>query len=71
MGEARLAKMHLAVDHARQHVQAFAIDALARGSGAQSPDPGGSPVANAEVAQPHAVLVDHGSVEEPDRRFAA
>ena len=48
--QARLAEVHLGVDHARQHVQPGRIDHLAGGSLRQLPDRGNSPVADADVA---------------------
>ena len=64
VGEARLAEMHMAVDHARQQMQAAAIDHLA-GRGARKVADGGKPAAaNAEVARTLAVLVDDGAALE-------
>ena len=60
----RLAKMHLGIDDSRKDMQAAAIDPLARRSAAQSADLGDSPVADPDVAQANAVLVDHGSIDQ-------
>ncbi len=61
---ARLAEMHLAVDHSGQDVQPGAVDAFASRSRAQVPYGGDPPVADAHVAQERAVLIDHGAVGE-------
>ena len=54
----RLAKMHLAVDHAGQDVQAPAVDALPRRL-PQRADLRDAPVAHADVAHALAVVVHH------------
>ncbi len=54
-----LAKMHLAVDHARQDVQSGAIDTLAGAGRAQIADFGDAAVAHADIARAGSVLVDH------------
>ena len=64
VGQAGLAEMDLAVDHAGQDVQAAAIDALARARRAKIADLGDFAVDDADVALAHAVLVDDGRVGE-------
>ena len=64
VNKARLAEMDLRVDDARENVKPAAIDALARRGAAQGADLGNAPVANPDIAQADAVLVDHGPVEE-------
>ncbi len=61
MGQPRLAEMHLRVHHAGQDVQALAIDDLGRARLPQSADFGDAASANADVADPLAVLADHGA----------
>ena len=51
VGEARLAEMHMAVDHARQQMQAAAVDHLAGGGARQVADRGKPAGPNAEIAQ--------------------
>ena len=70
--QAGLAEMHLGVDDAGQDVQAAAVDALARRGAAQGADFGDEPVADADVAQAGAVMVDHGPAgEDADRSSGA
>ena len=64
VGQAGLAEMDLAVDHAGQDMQAAAIQALARRSGREIADLGDLAVDDADVALSHAVLVDDGRVGE-------
>ena len=64
MNEPRLAKMHLGVDNAGKNVKAAAIDPFARRGAAQSADLGDPPVADANVAQTDAVVIDHGPVDQ-------
>ena len=64
VGQARLAEMHLAVDHARQHMQAAAVDHLTGGSPRQVADRRKPAGPNTEVAGGHAVLIDHGAALE-------
>ena len=58
---ARLAEMHLAVDHAGQDVQAAAVDRLAGRRLAEIADRGDASVRDADVAQAVAVMVDDGA----------
>src|SRR5947208_15856271 len=53
--------MHLGVDHARQDVQALAVDGLSRAGRTQRADRGNAPAANADIAHALAVLVDDGA----------
>ena len=64
MGEAGLAEMHLGIDHARQDVQAPAIDGLAGRrlrQVAERRDPGAG---DADIAYALAVVIDHGGAFE-------
>ena len=61
---ARLAEMHLGVDHAGQQMQPAAIDHLAGGCARQIADRGDTAGAHAEVAQPLAVMIDDGAALE-------
>jgi len=58
VGLARLAEMHLGVDHAGQDVQALAVDHLGRWGRAERTDLGDSPIGDADVADALAVLID-------------
>ena len=58
VGEAGLAEMHLGVDHARQEMQAPAVDHLARRRARQVADRRETAGANAEIAHAFAVMVD-------------
>ncbi len=58
MDWARLAKMHLAVDHAGQHVQTGAIDPLAGRSCAQIADRSDAAFADADVTLGDSILID-------------
>ena len=62
--------MHLPVDDPRQDVQAPAVDALARAGRAQIADLGDPPVADADVAQACAVVVDDGRVRQNEIEVA-
>ncbi len=64
VGQAGLAEMHVAVDHARQQMQAAAVDHLAGGSARKVADGGKAAAADAEIAGALAVLVDHGAAFE-------
>ena len=65
MGQARLAEMDLAVDHAGQDVQAAAIDSLAAlAAQLEIADFGDFAVGDADVALALAVLVDDGRAGE-------
>ncbi len=64
VGEARLAEMHLAVDHARQQMQAAAVDHLAGRGARQIADGREAAGANAEIAHALAVVVDDGAALE-------
>ena len=66
VGQARLAEMHMAVDDARQEVQAAAVDHLAGGGARKIADRGKAAAADAEIAQAFAVLVDHGAAFEDE-----
>ena len=57
VGEARLAHVHVAVDDARQHVQAAAIDDLGGGAG-QLADPGDAAAGNGDITDAFAVVID-------------
>ena len=57
----RLAEMHLRVHHAGQDVQPLAVDDLGRIRLRQSADFGDAAIADADVADPLAVLIDHGA----------
>ena len=61
---ARLAKMHLAVDHAGQDMEPFAVDPPAGRGRAQASDLGDAAAAHADVAQAHAIVVDNGSIHK-------
>ena len=56
--------MHVAVDHARQQMQAAAVDHLAGGGARQVADRRKPAGPNAEVAGGYAVLIDHGAALE-------
>ncbi len=62
--EAGLAEMDLGVDHARQHVQAVAVDGFTGRSAGKPADRRDLAVADADVAHPRAVLVDDGAAGE-------
>ena len=64
MGEAGLAEMHLGIHHAGQQVQAAAVDHLAGGGTCEIADRRKTVGANADIAQGHAVMVDHGAALE-------
>ena len=64
MGEARLAEMHMAVDHARQQMQAPAIDRLAGGSARKVADGGKLTSMDANIAGALTVVIDHGAAFE-------
>ena len=64
MGRSGLAEMHLGVDHARQDMQAAAIDRLARGRRRQVADRRDPPGCDAEVARRFAVVIDDGAALE-------
>jgi hypothetical protein len=64
VGQARLAKMHLGIDHARQQMQSLAINDLAGGSLSQVADRRETAGADADIAQAIAVLVDDGAALE-------
>ncbi len=61
VGQARLAEMHLGVDHAGQDVQAPAVDRLAGGGLPEVADRRDPAIGDADVADTLAVLVDHGA----------
>ncbi len=64
VGEAGLAEMHMAVDHARQEVQAAAVDHFA-GRGAREVADGGKPAGtDTKVPRALAVVIDHGAALE-------
>ncbi len=64
--QARLAEMHMAVDHARQHVQAEAIDHLAGRCARKIADGREAAVPDADIADALAVLVDDGAALEDE-----
>ncbi len=70
VGQARLAKMHLAVDHAGQDVQPAAVDPLARRRRVEVADLGDLAVRDADVAQGCAVLVDDRRAGENEVEMA-
>ena len=57
----RLAEMHLGVHHAGQDMQALAVDGLGGGGLSKSADRGDPAIENADIADPLAVLIDHGA----------
>ena len=63
MGQAGLAEMHMAVDHARQHMQAAAIDHLG-GRRANVADRGDPAARDGDIADALAVVVDDGAALE-------
>jgi hypothetical protein len=63
---AGLAKMHLRVDHARQHMQSPAVDHQAGRSRRQVPDRGNAPAGDGEVAHAFAVVIDDGGAGEDE-----
>ena len=56
--------MHLAVDDAGQNMQALAVDPFACRSAAERADLGDAPVADADIADALAVLVDHDAIHK-------
>ena len=64
VGEARLAEMHLGVDHARQQMQVAAFDHLGRRGVRKVADGRESAAPDAEIAQSFPVLVDDGAALE-------
>ena len=64
VGEAGLAKMHVAVDHARQEMQAAAVDHFGGRGAREVADGGKTAAADAEIAGALAVLVDDGAALE-------
>ena len=64
MREAGLAEMNVTVDHARQQMQAAAVDDVAGRGARQVADGGEAAAADADVAQALAVVVDHGAALE-------
>jgi hypothetical protein len=61
VGEARLAKVHLGVDHAGQDVQAGAVDDFGRRGLSKSADCCNAATRDGNVAHALAVLIDHGA----------
>ena len=61
VGQARLAEMHLRIDHAGQDMQALAVDRLGGGSLPKRADRGDPAIGDADVADALAVLIDHGA----------
>ena len=66
VGQAGLAEMHLGVDHARQHMQAPAVDHLTGRSRRQVADRGNAPAGDGEIAHAFAVVVDDGAALEDE-----
>ena len=66
VGEARLAEMHLGVDHARQDVQATAVDRLPAGFPVQIAERSDPPARNADIAGDFAVLIDDNPALEDE-----
>ena len=64
VGQARLAKMHLGVDDARQDMQPRAVDALPRARLREIADGGDASARNAHIALALAIVVDERSVFE-------
>ena len=64
VGRTGFAEMHLGVDHARQDMQAAAIDRLARGRRRQLSDRGDPSGRDAEIACRFAVVIDDGAAPE-------
>ena len=64
MGRAGLAEMHLGVDHARQHMQAAAVDRLARRRRRQVADRRDPPAAMPRSRAAFAVVIDDGAALE-------
>jgi hypothetical protein len=63
VGEAGLPKMHVAVDHARQNMQAAAINHLG-GERADRADRRDPAIGDGDVAHPLAILIDDGAAFE-------
>ena len=61
VSQARLAKVHLRVHHARQDVQALAVDHLGGRGLSKAADCGDAAIGDADVAHALAVLIDHGA----------
>jgi hypothetical protein len=61
LGLARLAEMHLGVDHAGQDVQALAVDHLAAVACPEAADRRDPATTDADIANTLAVLIDHGA----------
>ena len=61
VGQARLAKMHLRVDHAGQDVQALAVDHLGGRGLSERADRSDAAIGDGDVAHALAVLIDHGA----------
>ena len=64
VGQAGLAEMDVAVDHARQQVQAAAVDHFAGMAARKIADRRETAAADAEIARGYAVVVDHGAALE-------
>ena len=64
--ESRLAEMHLRIDDTGQHVQAARVDRLASTIGIDIANGGDAAAPDADVAHPHAVVVDDGSPLEDE-----
>jgi hypothetical protein len=64
VGETGLTEMHMAVDHARQQMQAAAIDQLAGRGARKVPDRRELAGMNTKIPRTLAVVVDHGAALE-------
>ena len=64
MRRARLAKMHLRVDHARQDVQTLGVDDLAGRGPRQVADLGDFAGADADIARADSILIDQNAALE-------
>jgi hypothetical protein len=58
---ARLAEMHLGVDHARQNMEAGGVDCLSRADVEEIADFSDFPAGDCDVARARAGMVDHNA----------
>ncbi len=61
LGLARLTKMHLRVDHARQDMQALAVDHLGGRGLSKAADRRDATTGEADVTHALTILIDHGA----------
>ena len=64
MRRARLAEMHLRIDHARQDVQTLGVDDLAGRGPRQIADLGDPAAADADIARADSILIDQNAALE-------